>query len=767
MADEAVVRVVVVDGGSSGRPAASTQSSAAGLTSSAGTLPGSPDRLYRELQRSSTDITAGFKKHTEPVLSKLDTIADLLSRDYEFSDKEFKEVQSQTSILRLIGAALGSDSGAVARELAKGAGLQSSDTQMITVLNKINESIKSFDNALNPEVKKFGSNISKGIAVGAIGGLGASLYDSAEFGPKSETHGVGTMITNINESISKVLSNPASVKPFVMKLYESIAESLSSMDTQSLEILGGVGMVAAGAAIGGIISYFSKGEEPKEKSTNELLQEIVQNTEGMAESADRALTFASMIEQNTSAINNVSTFAGMIEQNSGSILNLLNTTMGGIELEGGIDAMHEYDTMQARSSHGPPVELDPGTGYNMTDEMVNDLVGPPEVPADYAPARHGGPDWTGDRSTVPPALDEVSVTAANIDALPNTELHSDPNKTGLYTPSKWDTWIQQYIPGHYLNDPQKAFLESSGWSGYKPGMKQLSGKKFTEFIDWLKASGGDPPVGLFARGGAIGTDTVPAMLSPGEVVVPKEMVDGGAVDHLRGQLPGFAEGGKVGRTWAGFGKDLVGGTIGAAFAARSQAVNFATTTSADTGGSIGQFGAGISAVGEKLSTALPMVGGFVAGLGKATEAFGSLISAVNEVADRYGEYSPQIAQAQAMAEIKQTMGDFRRAQEIGTEMARFVTAQADMQQKFEDIKIKLLMQMVPVLTRILEFLESEMFSGDGIENALKLLVSPMNVIAENASVLGKVEQERSLPVDPSTMLLSENFNDAGRWVPQR
>lgn len=42
------------------------------------------------------------------------------------------------------------------------------------------------------------------------------------------------------------------------------------------------------------------------------------------------------------------------------------------------------------------------------------------------------------------------------------------------------------------------------------------------------------------------SDDVPAMLSRGEVVVPTKMVNAGAVDHLRGSLPGFyAKGGQV------------------------------------------------------------------------------------------------------------------------------------------------------------------------------------------------------------------------------
>lgn len=45
--------------------------------------------------------------------------------------------------------------------------------------------------------------------------------------------------------------------------------------------------------------------------------------------------------------------------------------------------------------------------------------------------------------------------------------------------------------------------------------------------------------------GSGNSDTVHAMLTPGEVVVPKGMVAAGAVDHLRGKLPGFASGGAV------------------------------------------------------------------------------------------------------------------------------------------------------------------------------------------------------------------------------
>src|SRR5262249_60479005 len=52
--------------------------------------------------------------------------------------------------------------------------------------------------------------------------------------------------------------------------------------------------------------------------------------------------------------------------------------------------------------------------------------------------------------------------------------------------------------------------------------------------------------GGFISGGVPGRDSVPIMAMPGELVVPTAMVNAGAVDHLRGMLPGFAAGGAVG-----------------------------------------------------------------------------------------------------------------------------------------------------------------------------------------------------------------------------
>lgn len=52
--------------------------------------------------------------------------------------------------------------------------------------------------------------------------------------------------------------------------------------------------------------------------------------------------------------------------------------------------------------------------------------------------------------------------------------------------------------------------------------------------------------GGMVTGGRPGVDSVPILAQQGELVVPRPLVSAGAVDHLRGVLPGFAAGGVVG-----------------------------------------------------------------------------------------------------------------------------------------------------------------------------------------------------------------------------
>jgi hypothetical protein len=57
--------------------------------------------------------------------------------------------------------------------------------------------------------------------------------------------------------------------------------------------------------------------------------------------------------------------------------------------------------------------------------------------------------------------------------------------------------------------------------------------------------------GWLVSGGTPGRDSVPILAMPGELVVPTHIVRAGAVDHLRGRIPGFAAGGVVGAPGTG------------------------------------------------------------------------------------------------------------------------------------------------------------------------------------------------------------------------
>jgi hypothetical protein len=117
----------------------------------------------------------------------------------------------------------------------------------------------------------------------------------------------------------------------------------------------------------------------------------------------------------------------------------------------------------------------------------------------------------------------------------------------------------------------------------------------------------------------------------------------------------------------------------------------------------------IAAVGQAATNAAdglnkiaPGAGIVVGALGEMASALASVMQALDRTADRYSEYSPAIAQAQAIAEVRQVMGDMRRSREIGPEFVRYIQARTDLQQQFEDIKVRMLQQLLPLVVSIME-----------------------------------------------------------------
>jgi hypothetical protein len=162
-------------------------------------------------------------------------------------------------------------------------------------------------------------------------------------------------------------------------------------------------------------------------------------------------------------------------------------------------------------------------------------------------------------------------------------------------------------------------------------------------------------------------------------------------------------------------------------------------------------GEGIAAFGEKLFYVNPALGLMAQITGEATAGLGKFMQALDGITQRYGPLSAQISVAQAQADIRLALGDLRRAQEIAPEMARFIMAKSDLQDKFENIKIELLKRLVPAVTAILEQLTLLVPDAKSTTNAVEVLFPLLGAL----DLLGQI----------NAAINEGNRPDPGDWDP--
>ncbi len=130
-------------------------------------------------------------------------------------------------------------------------------------------------------------------------------------------------------------------------------------------------------------------------------------------------------------------------------------------------------------------------------------------------------------------------------------------------------------------------------------------------------------------------------------------------------------------------------------------------------------GAALAFLAPPLGVAVAATGALGLAAGALTAAFAELMKAADGMVERYGEYSPEIAQAQAIAEITQVLGDLRRSRQVGPDLVRYIQARTELQQRFEDQKAQFMEQVLPLLTQVLDL----MSKGMDIASALELGVT--------------------------------------------
>lgn len=164
---------------------------------------------------------------------------------------------------------------------------------------------------------------------------------------------------------------------------------------------------------------------------------------------------------------------------------------------------------------------------------------------------------------------------------------------------------------------------------------------------------------------------------------------------------------------------------------------------------------GAAAAGPGLAAgALAAVGGpvglaVVAGLGVVAYGLKKVYDAANKLSDRLAPYSPSLAVARAEADVRQTLGDMRRANYLGTDLARFTAAQSQFSQSGQDLLANILKPLVPLVTSIL--------------NGLTLITDILNVLVDMIKdVVGFVGE--MVMMVPGVQELINGLGELIEWV---
>ena len=122
----------------------------------------------------------------------------------------------------------------------------------------------------------------------------------------------------------------------------------------------------------------------------------------------------------------------------------------------------------------------------------------------------------------------------------------------------------------------------------------------------------------------------------------------------------------------------------------------------------------------------PALGTLASVAGAAYEALGAVMKSLDGMAERFRRFSPDVALAEAQANVAQTLGDLRRAQEAGPQLAEYVRARTEIQQRWEDTKVRIMMRLVGLaetmmssLNTVSPFIEATALGAEGANMWLK------------------------------------------------
>jgi hypothetical protein len=116
--------------------------------------------------------------------------------------------------------------------------------------------------------------------------------------------------------------------------------------------------------------------------------------------------------------------------------------------------------------------------------------------------------------------------------------------------------------------------------------------------------------------------------------------------------------------------------------------------------------ASLGKVSEAAGPVGPALAAVAVGATVAIEAFRAVSNMFDGMVERYKQYSPQMATAEALVEVRNVVGDLRRAQEGGPDLAKYMIERGEVEQKIEDVKIEFMKAVMPIMLTMLRFFES-------------------------------------------------------------
>lgn len=120
---------------------------------------------------------------------------------------------------------------------------------------------------------------------------------------------------------------------------------------------------------------------------------------------------------------------------------------------------------------------------------------------------------------------------------------------------------------------------------------------------------------------------------------------------------------------------------------------------------------------------------FLAAISSATGSLADFMQAVDGLVNRYGPLSGPVTAEQTQAEVQQLLGDFRRAQILTPHLVEYIQARTELQQKFEEVKVKLLVKMLPTLTTILELISRMVEGSDDLFEKIGNIADMMEILS--------------------------------------